>query len=217
MSEIERLVSSERLTSYMAATKGDLSAAIELYDWNQAISAAMFADLARLEVVVRNVIHQTLQDYVAAGGATTPWYTNATFFPGRAGQRSKQNIADAQYRATRNSRTETEGRVVAELMFGFWRFLCARQYLTTLWVPVLASAFPNHPTGNARQVRSDVEARMERLHFLRNRVAHHEPIHRRSLNNDRTAILELAEWISPDGCAWIGSRSNVDQAIKARP
>ena len=98
MSEIERLVSSERLTSYTAATNNDLTAAIELYDWNQTVSAAIFGDLGRLEVVVRNVIHQTLRDHETQRGATTAWYTNAAFFPGRAGQKSKKNIAEARSR-----------------------------------------------------------------------------------------------------------------------
>ena len=102
-------------------------------------------------------------------------------------------------------------------MFGFWRFLCVREYLTSLWVPALARAFPNHPTGNARQVRADVERHMERLHFLRNRVAHHEPIHRRSLTADTEAIAELALWVSVDGCDWIASRSTVRQMINERP
>jgi len=58
---------------------------------------------------------------------------------------------------------------------------------------------------------------MERLHFLRNRVAHHEPIHRRTLQDDRAAIRDIAQWISLDGCTWIDSRSSVDPLITERP
>ena len=36
--------------------------------------------------------------------------------------------------------------MIAELNFRFWRYLCTQPYLTSLWVPVLAAAFPNHPT-----------------------------------------------------------------------
>jgi hypothetical protein len=83
-------------------------------------------------------------------------------------------------------------------MFGFWRFLCAKDYLTSLWVPVLAAAFPNHPAGDVRTIRTDVEDHMQKLHFLRNRIAHHEPIHRRNLADDANAVDDLAAWMSAD-------------------
>ncbi|HXL93420.1 MAG TPA: hypothetical protein VN969_31200 [Streptosporangiaceae bacterium] len=34
------------------------------------------------------------------------------------------------------------GKVVAELHFGFWRYLLASKYYTALWVPALSAAFP---------------------------------------------------------------------------
>ena len=215
--EIERLISPERLTSYMTETKSHPPSALELYYGNQEVSGAVFGDLSRLEVMLRNVAHQTLSAHAAQIGASGPRYTNSAFFPGRPGRRSVQNIADARNRATSGRRTEKEGRVIAELTFGFWRFLCVRPYLTTLWVPTLSSAFPNHPVGNAREVRSDVESRMDRLHFLRNRVAHHEPIHRRSIARDQAAIADLARWISADGHLWIHGRSSVTDVLSQRP
>ena len=75
---------------------------------------------------------------------------------------------------------EHRGKVIAGFSFGFWKYLCARHYLTSLWVDALAGAFPQHPSGpDPRSVRSDVHNRMTRVHKLRNRVAHHEPIHNR--------------------------------------
>lgn len=82
--EIERLVTSERLTSYVGATGGDLHAAIELYDWNHEVSAALFGDLGRLEVVVRNVIHRSLSDYVSRRGAKNSLVHRFIVFPGSA-------------------------------------------------------------------------------------------------------------------------------------
>ena len=85
-------------------------------------------------------------------------------------------------RATRRGkRSEVHGKVIAELGFGFWRYLYEPPYLTSLQVP----AFALHPSeSNPPQVRSDVADRMQRLHFLPNRIAHHEPIHRRDLAGD---------------------------------
>src|SRR5699024_7998637 len=66
------------------------------------------------------------------------------------------------------------GKVIAQLTFGFWRYLTSAAHEVTLWRPALHHAFP---TGTARP---DVDARLGRLHSLRNRVAHHEPLDRKS-------------------------------------
>lgn len=108
--------------------------------------------------------------------------------------------------------------MVAELSFGFWRYLCTKSYLTSLWVPVLADAFGNHPgAGDPRAVRSAVEDRIQRVHFLRNRVAHHEPVHHRHLEVDLHGIKEVAGWISTAANDWIVATSRVENVIHERP
>lgn len=39
---------------------------------------------------------------------------------------------------------------------------------------------------------------MKQLPFVRNRAAHHEPLHQRDLYQDLDAALDLTRWISPD-------------------
>lgn len=125
-------------------------------------------------------------------------------FTGRHGARALDDITVARRRATRRGASEVHGKVVAELSFGFWRYLCTKPYLTSLWVPALADAFPNHPDlGDPRAVRRAVDDRIQRIHFLRNRVAHHEPLHRRNLKQDLDSIAQLAGWISADTREWI--------------
>jgi hypothetical protein len=134
-----------------------------------------------------------------------PWYRRRQLFPGRHGYRAWSDIEAARQRATRRGkRAEIHGKVIAELNFGFWRFLCTAPYLTSLWVPALTTALPHHPNaGKPRQVRADVEDRMQRLQFLRNRIAHHEPIHHRNLARDHAEMLELVGWICPESHAWV--------------
>ena len=108
--------------------------------------------------------------------------------------------------------------MIAELSFGFWRFLCTTHYLTSLWVPALAAAFSHHPdAGDARIVRADVDDRIQRLHFLRNRIAHHEPIHQRNLIRDHEELLDVIGWICPDSHAWVSSASRTPAGIGDRP
>lgn len=47
-------------------------------------------------------------------------------------------------RATRRGReVEVHGTVIAELSFGFWRYLVASRYLTALWIPGARAAIPH--------------------------------------------------------------------------
>lgn len=211
-------LTTDRLGSYLTATGGDLVRTIALYDWNTAIGGALHEDIGRLEVVFRNALDAVLLDYGAGQGWPTVWYRRRQLFPGRHGRRALEDIAAARSRANRKRPPDVHGRVVAELGFGFWRFLCTRPYLTSLWVPALARAFPRHPrAGDPRVVRRDVDDRIQRLHFLRNRIAHHEPIHQRRLERDHASLAEIAGWICPDTRAWILATSRTPEVLAGRP
>lgn len=110
-------------------------------------------------------------------------------------------------------RPETPGRVVAELNFGFWKFLLAKRYEATLWTGYLRHAFPNLTPQN----RATVYRALDELHTVRNRVAHHEPIHRRDLTADTLTIYRLLDWIDTDVRAWAVTLSRLQPIIAARP
>jgi hypothetical protein len=168
--------------------------------------------------VFRNALDEALVTHGAAQGWPTIWYRRPQLFPGKHGARALDDIRTARRRATLRGAPEVHGKVIAELSFGFWRFLCTPSYLTSLWVPALSSAFPNHPDlSDPRAVRTDVEDRIQRVHFLRNRVAHHEPIHHRDLQRDIESITELAGWICGDTRDWIAGTSRVAEVVRRRP
>ena len=110
---------------------------------------------------------------------------------------------------------ELEGKVIAELSFGFWRYLVAKRYQATAW-PALQQAFPLHPAGSSAP-RVDVDDRMQRIHVLRNRIAHHEPIFRRDLAHDHADMLTLVRWISEEARGWIEDLSRVPDLLAQRP
>ena len=84
-----------------------------------------------------------------------------------------------------------------------------------LW-PALQKAFPLHPDGGSAP-RGDVEDRMQRIHVLRNRIAHHEPVFRRNLQHDFGDMLTLVGWISVEACDWVADLSRVESILGARP
>ena len=215
---LDRLTT-DRLRSYLEDCDDDLDRALDLYAWNAQVAAAFLEDLGRLEVVLRNRFDDALTALTASAGRSSPWHDDTSLFPGKHAKNALRDIRKAKRRATEGGqRSLVHGKVVSELNFGFWRFLSSPRYHTTMWVPALAAQFPNHPDeGNAAVIRADVESRMRQLHFLRNRVAHHKPIHRRVLADDAGMIFELAQWMCLDTYAWMTALSRIPTVLASRP
>ena len=54
---------------------------------------------------------------------------------------------------------------------------------------------------------------MEKFHFTRNRIAHHEPIHRRDLNLEHEYLLETVGWMCADSRSWIKDTSRTPSVL----
>jgi hypothetical protein len=81
--------------------------------------------------------------------------------------------------------TVSDGKVIAELTFYFWKRLYSPDYDQTLWRTTLKRTFPNK-----RTTRAQVADRLEDIYQARNRLAHHEPVlHKRF--NDAIAAIEF--------------------------
>ncbi|WP_432831620.1 hypothetical protein [Dactylosporangium sp. CA-092794] len=204
---LERRLSPERLTPYRAAGHGDLGAAVRLYEWNVAVSAALGETFGQVEVLLRNAMHDQLTSWSRRVFAEPRWYLDpgGFLFP-----EAVDDIAKARIRATRTGRPESAGRVVAELNLGFWRFLLARRYDRVLWHPCLNRAFP-------RQRRAVVADAIGHLHEARNRIAHHEPMFNRPLTDLFDTALQVASWICPVGHRWVREQSRVPALLVTRP
>lgn len=207
--ELARLLSQARLAPYKQAVPGaKLDGALELYVWNLAIAMAMFESIHYFEVGLRNTMHEALEAWATQLGATDPWYRDPVV-PLDKGSRSK--IQQAIKRATDDGALpEVPGGVVAELTFGFWWSLLAASYNRTLWQQCFRLTFPN-------MRRQRLHDSLDRIRVLRNRIAHHEPIHTRPLLADYIALLETAERVSPRLSWWIDNTSRVATVLKQRP
>ena len=195
LTEIERFVSRERLKRYLAATGQNLENAVSLYEQNVAISEMTFGLLHGLEVAIRNSMH----DRLTAHFGTPRWYTVAPL-SAYSQDKIRAAIRDA------GGPNASPGKVVAELTFGFWTDLAAQRYHWTLWQPCLSGAFPT-----VRVARPVIHRRLEDIRWLRNRVAHHEPIltsaralyagHQRTISLGQLA--ECGDWLSLEIGGWI--------------
>ena len=160
-----------------------------------------------LEVVLRNALSEQLAAH--HGTLAGHWYDDPL---GVLSAQVTDDIASARHRVAKLRRGESPGRVIAELNFGFRKFLLARRYEATLWTGYLRHAFPNlHPQSWAAVYRS-----LDTLHTLRNRIAHHEPIHNRDLTDDMRTIYRVLDWIDSDIRIWAISLSRLQPLLSAR-
>lgn len=204
------LLSAERLGSYLKAANGDLEDAFALYEWNIEAAASALSMAAMVEVVVRNALDRRMADWALSRGKGD-W-----LFQAPLDARAKADVHKAKDRAARGGRQVTHGHVVAELNLGFWRYLVSRRYYTALWVPSLRHAFPR-TAAPAAEHRRRVESDLEQLLYLRNRAAHHEPIHRRDLKADLERAIGLLSCIDPEAARWCRQRESLSAVVARRP
>jgi hypothetical protein len=198
--EIHQRVSAPRLSPYLDAS-GSIDKALLLYRWNSAMSASLFELIGHAEIVLRNALADELTTLrIANGDPTGAWFWADTQGPAWFQPWWQPDMIKNLNRARSKAKDATgiirPGKVVAELTFGFWRYLLTAHYEASLWTPALRHAFPQ------RLARGTVYDLVEQINILRNRVAHHEPIYRRNLQTDISRIEQLLDWISPDTSQW---------------
>lgn len=208
LASLERSVSLERLQPYLDLADGDRVYALRLYEWNTKISEALYSILQGFEVTLRNSMHEVLS--IAFG--RPDWYDAAPLRP-----MEQQRVEEARRRIIDDGRLVTPGRMIAELMFGFWTSLLGTDYAQMLWDKHLYKTFRE-----ARVGRKAVARRLKKVRFLRNRVAHHESVigkkgQERDLRQDTREILEATSWICRTTAHWMACNSSFDANYSQRP
>ena len=204
-------MSAARLAPYEAATAGvgDQST-VTLYEWNMSVSTALFQDLSAFEVLFRNAVDQSLRSKYQATSAAPPWWDQIGLH-----DTAKESLAKAIDRVAGAGGGFDQDKVVSELTFGFWRYLLLIKYQPNVW-PFIRRALAHVPAGRKID-RRDVEEAVDNLWYLRNRIAHHEPIFSRDLERDHRYLLGLSKWICPETSEWISDRSQFPAAMAQKP
>lgn len=216
---VEGWLSTPRFSTYLTAAAGDRGVALALYEWNTAMSAAILHDLAHLEVAIRNVYDAAL---VARQPGSLHWTEEPLrYFPvalGRAKNGARLDRNELPRKQIRRAVDDAggagapRGKVVAELMFGFWRYMTTKAHEIDLWRPYLHHGFV---VGTNRQ--KDVDNSMGALHRLRNRVAHHEPLLTQNLSARREDLLGLVSLLSPELHLYVAEFSTWATVQSKRP
>ncbi|WP_125775013.1 hypothetical protein [Antribacter gilvus] len=202
----------ERLRSYLVASGEDLEGAFEWYEWNIKASTSVMGLVSVVEVVVRNALDREMRQWCNKLHGTECWFDHV-----RLDARGAADLAAARARARGGgTRAEVHGKVIAELSLGFWRYLVESRYYASIWVPAAHKAFPGGAS-DLRQRQRRVAKHLQQLQFVRNRAAHHEPIHRRDFRRDLQAAAELTLWVSPHAQGWMESVCTLRRVVASRP
>lgn len=202
-SAFSQIMNPVRMNRYLLACNGNSKKAMTLYRKNLQLTQELFTVLSCFEVALRNVIDLkcTLvfgNDWLKRGAAT------GGIFDSSKCSSTKKIINDT----IDSLQFYSHFKLVAELGFGFWRFMFAKnQYNATN--KVLLKVFPSKPKSTPALQYDDtyVFNQLAKLNRIRNRMAHHEPIcflPGQPIKNTDYArehynlILQLFQWMQVD-------------------
>lgn len=230
---LQRAISPDRLSTYTAAATTRNCDSLDLYVWDRDLAAATIADVAVLEIAMRNAMSRCLE----RRAGQPDWYVVDIGLDNRSLASISKVWSDLP--ATHR----TPGRIVSHLMFGFWRSLLDAGGTTgkaplvnkadyeTLWRSTTHHAFPGGRLQAAAQqqrfTRTWTLDVVKVVHALRNRAAHHEPLvngfaipgenRRVSTAHGHAACLQLARLLDRDLASWLTRESRMRSMLATSP
>jgi hypothetical protein len=200
--EFEQIMSTARMSRYLTAC-GTTKKAMTLYRHNLRLSQELFTVISCFEVALRNGINTQciahlgnnwLRDGAVAGG----------IFSNPQCRLTAQNINDAVNKLS----PYNHHKLVAELGFGFWRFMFAQNQFNATG-RIMLRVFPSKPTSTPTLQYNNtyIFNQLAKLNDIRNRIAHHEPIcflpaqpvkSTHYIRQHYNLILQLFQWMQID-------------------
>jgi hypothetical protein len=174
-SEFEKILSTARMSRYSTSCGGNTKKAMTLYRLNLRLSQELFTVISCFEVSLRNAINSHCISFLG-----NDWLRNGAI-TGSGGifdivncRLTAKNINDAVQKL---NHSYTHSKLVAELGFGFWRYMFA-QHQYTATGRALLRIFPAKPTSTPaiQYNHTFIFNQLAQINNLRNRIAHHEPI-----------------------------------------
>lgn len=205
-SEFEDVMSATRMARYLAASPNDTRKAMTLYRRNLSLCQELFTVISCFEIALRNRIDRHystihgddwIRDSIQTGG----------IFDRKTTWRTKKVIQTCLQRLT----SYTPPKLLAELDFGFWRYLFAQPQFYAGGQSLL-QVFPAKPRSSPaiQYNHTFVFNDLGKINDLRNRIAHHEPIcfavgqamkDTTYARQHYNLILQFFQWMSVDEAA----------------
>lgn len=208
---IPKTLSDPRFATYLRHCNNDKALALQLYQWNLELSSAFIIPLHLLEISIRNAVVEGLESVHTHNWAWNQGFIRSLPNPSR-GYSPQRNLREV-------ARTHpTAGKVVADLKFVFWEKMFTARHDARLWNHHINNAFPHAPNSmTISQLRAQLYDDIFIIRKLRNRIAHHEPIFSRDLQEDYNKIYELISWRDTDTANWMCEIQSVTGLILEKP
>lgn len=205
-SEFASIMTPARMNRYLLACGGNTRKAMTLYRKNLQLTQELFTVISCFEVALRNAVDATVTPLLG-----NDWLRNAAaphgVFDTPRCHLTKANINDA----IRKLHIYSHYKLVAELGFGFWRFMFAQNQFNAM-SRVLLRVFPSKPISTPAIQYNNIYIfnQLAQLNNIRNRMAHHEPIcflPGQTIKDTTYArqhynlILQLFQWMQIDEAA----------------
>ena len=215
--EFEKVISQARLSRYLTACAGNTQKAMVLYRYNLKLSQELFTVISCFEVALRNAINEKCSLNLGNG-----WLRNGIsvggIFDNVNCSMTARNINEA---ITKLHHNYSHDKLVAELGFGFWRFIFAKHQYKATGRNLLA-VFPNKPisTPSIQYNHTYIFNELTKINELRNRIAHHETIcfqighsvkSTTYVRENYALIQKLFKWMSIDAVALMYGLDHIDE------
>lgn len=241
---LEHHLSAPRLAPYLAIA-GTTADAIRLYRWGAELNGALHQAIGHVEVAVRNSIDRQLRVWNAGrppdlrngvGQYSSSWIEtparplwsllNTKVAGGRtlsafdtAYRRCRSSAEDRPASHPRHRAAVVHDDLVANLTFGVWLRLLPdpsapqskQRVQKVLWDNAVRKAFGYHQDPDV------VYFWVSRVHRLRNRVAHHEPLIDLDVQAYHRTMVRLLRAIDPVLGDWFSGASPVPGVLRSRP
>jgi len=219
--EFEKLLSPHRIAKYFSACNNDQDKTLVLYRANLRLSYELFSVASMFEVVLRNKIDEHYKAQFSTTSGSHQWLNTQTepggcFYGNRQVAKTYSTIFEAKTKLY-NQRKYTHDKLVAELTFGFWRYLFASKEFSAA-NSTLHKIFINRPHNTGH---TNIFNKLTEINNIRNRIAHHEPICFNSVGRISTVyaldhyniIIELFGWLGINSAELLHEIDKVQQEI----
>lgn len=205
-SDFEGIMTPARMNRYRLACGGNTRKAMTLYRKNLQLTQELFTVISCFEVALRNAI-----DAQAVPALGADWLRDAAapggIFDNPRCRLTRDNINDAIGKL----HVYSHYKLVAELGFGFWRYMFSKHQFNATG-RIMLRVFPSKPTSTPAIQYNNIYVfnQLAALNDIRNRMAHHEPIcflPQQPIKNTTYArqhynlILQLFQWMQIDEAA----------------
>ncbi|MFF7339365.1 Abi family protein [Streptomyces sp. NPDC008163] len=185
--ELIEAISQERFQPFLEECHGDVAVALRLYAWDAEAARALHSPLRDLEVSLRNRIHRQLTGKFGQDD----WWNLRRAEPN---DWAMKEIRNARAKLVEHGKSTAPCDIVAALSFGFWVGLVSKggsgNYEMKYWNPALRHCFKGVS-------RTDLHRQLGVMRTLRNRVAHHERVYHRRLEEDFRTAVALTALVAP--------------------